>query len=106
VLTGEIAAPAEYPVGEAQLEEVAGELQQLLIDRRPVKPCDLVVLTIGVVVAALSAPKLIAARQQWNASREKQGGKEGSLLTRPQFVDAGVVGRPLGPAVPGAVVVA
>ena len=71
----------------------------------PVEPRDLVVLAPRVVVAALRAAPLVAAEQHRHALREQQRREEVPLLARAQRVDRRIVGRPLGPAVPRAVVV-
>ena len=71
----------------------------------PVVPGDLVVLAVGVVVAPLGPPDLVAAEEH----RARPGTAGGSARKfrcwrRRQASTAGVVGRPLDPAVPRAVV--
>ena len=64
--------------------QAGGELDQLgvLRDRAPVKPGELVVLAVRVVIAALAARKLVAAEQQRDAFGEQQRGDQVALLTR------------------------
>ena len=64
-----------------------------------------VVLAVGVVVALLGAAELVAAEEQRHPEGEEQGGEHGPPLAGPEGDDVGVVGRPLGPAVPRPVVV-
>src|SRR5215204_2222335 len=47
---------------------------------RPVVPAEIVVLAIGVVVAALGAADLIAAEEHWRALRQEEGGEKVPLL--------------------------
>jgi hypothetical protein len=55
--------PPEDRVAAAQRDELGGEAQQPTINRRPVKPADLVVLAVGVVVASLGAAELVATQE-------------------------------------------
>ena len=64
-----------------------------------------IVLAVGVVVALLGAAEFVAAQQQRHPEGEQQGGQHGAALAGPQGDDVGVVGRPLGAAVPRPVVV-
>ena len=77
----------------------------LSLARRPVEPVELVVLAVGVVVALLAAPELVAREQHRRALRQQQGGEEVAPLARAQLEDRRVVGRALDAAVPGQVVV-
>ena len=70
----------------------------------PVEPADLVVLAIGVVVALLRARELVARQHHRRALRQQQRCEEVAHLPLAQGVDARIVGRTLGAAVPGAVV--
>ena len=70
--------------------------------RVPVEPGDLVVLALGVVVAALRAPDLVAAEQHRHALREQQRREQVALLPRAQRDDLRIVGRALDAAVPRA----
>ena len=74
--------------------------------RRPVEPADLVVLAVGVVVAALRAPDLVAHQQH------RRAGGDSSVSAKKFFtcrlrrrLDRRVLGRPLDAAVPALVLV-
>ena len=71
----------------------------------PVEPADLVVLAIGVVVAALRAPDLVAHQQHRRPEREQGQGQEVLDLAVAQRLDGGIVGRPFDAAIPAEVVV-
>src|SRR5262249_1154278 len=71
----------------------------------PVQPSKLVVLAIGVVVAALGVAELVAAADHRHALGEQQGSDEISLLLFAQLADGGVVRRSFRAAVPTMVVV-
>ena len=71
----------------------------------PVDPGDLVVLDVGVVVAALGAAALVAGGDHRRAVRQAQRGHQVGRLRRRRAVDLGVVGLALDAEVPGAVVV-
>ena len=66
----------------------------------PVDPADLVVLAVGVVVAALRAIQLVARQQHRHALREEQRGQHVAHLAAAQRDDAPVVGRTFDAAVP------
>ena len=91
-----VAPPAIQPGGEGQ---------QVLVAVRPVEPGDLVVLAVGVVVAALRAAHLVAVEQHRHPLRQQQGGQQVALLAGPQRQDVRIVGRALDAAVPRPVVV-
>src|SRR6201996_4484822 len=99
--------PAEHRVGPAELRHRAGEGGQVaeLLGPFPVHPGDRVVLAVGVVVAALGAADLVPAQQHGHALGQQQRADQVAPLAGPQVVDGRVVGRALGPAVPGPVVV-
>src|SRR5882762_2149136 len=78
----EPAAAPERGVRASQTDEAAGELLKALIGVLPIEPGDLVVLAVRVVVAALRAPHLVAAKQHGHALREKKRGEEVTLLAR------------------------
>ena len=71
----------------------------------PLVPGDLVVLAPGVVVAVLGAAQLVAAEEHRDALRQHERHEEVALLAGAQRVDLRIVGRALGAAVPGPVVV-
>src|SRR4051794_13442982 len=91
----------------AHRDQPAGPVEDLAaaVVLVPVVPGDLVVLTPRVVVAPLRSAALVAAEQHRGALREQQGGDEVALLAPAKCVDLRVVGRPLGTAVPRAVVI-
>ena len=100
-------AAAQVGMRPAELDELAGELQQLglALVEFPVVPADLVVLAIGVVVAVLGAANLVAAAHHGHALREKQRRQEIALLPLARGDDLRIVGRTFGAHVPGVVVV-
>src|SRR5208283_4659223 len=101
---GKETAAAEDRVGLAEGDEPFGVVLQLSVGLGPVEPGDLVVLAVGVVVAALGPAHLIAAEQHRHAEGQQQGGEHGAGLAGAQREDAGVVGGAFGAAVPGVVV--
>ena len=108
-LAAEEPPPPEHRVVGAQLDKLADVVEQLLIGfgtHRPVDPGDLVVLAVGVVVALLRAPHLVAREQHRDTLGQQQRGQEVPLLPGPQGQDGRVIGRALDTAVPGPVVVA
>ena len=88
------------PEGEQRHGEESRSWSALL----PVDPRQLVVLAVGVVVAALGAADLVAGQEHRHALRQQQRREEVALLPRPQLVDRRIVGRPLDAVVPRAVV--
>ena len=69
----------------------------LLIYLLPIEPTDLIVLAVGVVVAALGAAHLIAHEHHRSPLREQQDGEEIADLATAQRVDAG---SSVGPSAP------
>src|SRR6516165_6963829 len=88
--------PASLP----EAEQVAVALHPA-----PVEPADVVVLAVRVVVALLGAAYLVAHEDHGHALRQHQDGGEVLDLAVAQRVNGGIVGRPLGAAVPRKVVV-
>ena len=82
----------------------SAQLLEVLVDVVPVEPGDLVVLAVGVVVAALGAAELVAAEQHRHALGEQQRRHQVAPLAGAQGEDVGIVGLPLDAAVPRAVV--
>ena len=91
----------------AQVDEVAGELQQLMVVlvQIPVDPRDLVVLAVRIVVAALGAPEFVTMGDHRHALGEHEGRQEVALLLVAQFDDVLIVCVALSAAVPRTVVV-
>src|SRR5271165_3519851 len=94
-------------MSDAQGNQAPRELQQACpgLIKVPVVPTDLVVLAVGVVVAALGAQDLIAAAQHGNPLRKKQRRQQVACLYFARPVDLRIIGRPLGAHVPRMVVV-
>src|SRR5262249_22789786 len=77
----------------------------VFLNQRPVEPAGLVVLAIGVVVAALCLPDFVGHQDHGHAQRQ-QGDRQVILhLAVAQPLHRQVVGRALHAAVPAAVVV-
>src|SRR5262245_11742921 len=83
------------------------EIQKFLVrrERLPVVPTQVVVLTIRVVVAALSTTDLIPTQEHRRALREEERGEEISPLSGPRFQDRFVFRRPFNAIVSRDVVV-
>ncbi len=93
-------------MGPPEGDHVPGEVQQLLVEPfGPVEPADLVVLAVGVVVAALAAAHLIAPEDHRHALAEQHRRQHVLLLSQTQGQDVGIVGRALSPVVVGPVVI-
>src|SRR5262245_13991415 len=99
--------PLEDRVTSPGLRCPADEIQELLaaVIEVPVEPGEFIVLAIGVVVTFLRMAQLVAGEKHRNTLREKQRREEIPLLPLAQGEDICVVGRSLGTAVPGVVVV-
>src|SRR5690606_38282772 len=71
-------AAAENTVAQTQTDELAREREQLLIllVQRPVVPGELVILTVGIVVALLGTAGFIAREQHRHALREHERRQE------------------------------
>src|SRR5207244_8689026 len=85
--------------------ETSHERDQCLTPRGmgllPVAPRDLVVLRVGVVVAALGAAELVAAQQHRRAEREEQGGEHRALHPAARLENFWILGRALDAPVVG-----
>src|SRR5262249_50746761 len=107
-LAAEEPAAAEHRVVGPQPDQRADVVVQRLVllgPDGPVHPGHLVVLAVGVVVAALGAAHLVAGQQHRDALRQQPRGQEAALLPGPQREDGLVLGGAFGTAVPGPVVV-
>src|SRR5262245_289217 len=91
----------------SELYQFSRELKKLLLFfvTLPVKPTDLVVLTIGVVVAVLCPTPLIAAAEHRHALGKKEGREKIAPLPVAQRIDLQVVGRTFGAAIPRLIIV-
>src|SRR4051794_5847957 len=81
-------------MASAEVEQQAGELGEVaafLPDPGPVDPRDLVVLAIGVVVAALGSADLVACQQHGGALGKQQRGQEVAALACAKGEDVGGV---------------
>ena len=83
----------------------AVDFATVVIDRVPRNPAELVVLTVGVVVAPLSSPELISRRNHRHALGEEQGKKHVAQLPAPAAHHGEVFRWTLSAAVPAVVVV-
>src|SRR5215510_5531396 len=91
----------------SELYQFSRELKKLILFfvTLPVKPTDLVVLTIGVVVAVLRPTPLIAAAEHRHALGKKEGREKIAPLPVAQRIDLRVVGRTFGAAIPRLIIV-
>src|SRR5256885_15817524 len=76
----------------------------LVVVQLPVKPGQLVVLAVGVIVAPLRVAQLVTAEQHGHALREEQGSDQVAFLPLAEGADAGVASGAFGAAVPRVVV--
>ena len=99
---GEESGTPQHGVTLSQLGQALHELDQLgaVLVPIPVDPADLVVLAVGVVVAALRSPELVAGGEHRRALREQQRCEEVLLLPLAQRADIGIVGRSFGAVIP------
>src|SRR5262245_66023985 len=90
-----------------QLRELADEIGHVVLaaERGPVDPAGLIILAIGVVVAALAVGAFVAGEQKRHALRQQQAGELIAAQPAPQREDVGIVRRSLGAAVGAQVVV-
>ena len=107
VVADQEARPLQDGVAGAQLDQPAREVGERPppIVQLPVDPRQVVVLAVGVVVAALGAAQLVARQQHGDALREEQRGQQVPHLPVAQRHHLGVVGLALDAVVPGLVVV-
>ena len=99
---GEEAGSPQDRVAPAQPHQLAEELRQAAcaIGLGPVEPADFVVLSIGVVVAALRTLAFVARKHHRRSLREQKRREEIAHLPVAQCDDAGIVGRTFRAAVP------
>ena len=81
------------------------EADQVFVGTLPVQPADGVVLVVGVVVAVLGTPHLVAGGQHRRALRQQQRGQHDPFQACAGAVDVRVVSRAFRPGVPAVVVV-
>ena len=86
-----------------ELNHFFGELEQpflLLVTFLPIQPTDLVVLTIGIVVAVLRPAEFISSAKHRHTLGDKQGGKKIASLSLAQGIDLGIIGWTFDPVIP------
>src|ERR1700751_2490874 len=90
-----------------ELNESSCEIERLVLFliNLPIKPADLVVLAISVVIAILRPAPLIAAGQHGHALRKKKCRQEIPPLPFAQSIDLGLVGGPFDAAIPRKIIV-
>src|SRR5215203_5250681 len=72
---------------------------------RPVIPTEIIVLTVGVVVAALGTAEFVAAEKHRRALRQEEGGQKVPLLPVADLEDLRVGRRALMPVITGDAVI-
>src|SRR5579872_917380 len=77
----------------------------MLFKQRPVEPVDLVILAIGVIIAALRAPHLVAGYEHRHPLREQKHRREVFDLAIAQRLNIGIIGLALRATVPAQVLV-
>jgi hypothetical protein len=91
------------PDPDGALHEIEERL--LLRGEIPVEPRQVVVLAVRVVVSVLGVAEFVACKDHGHALREHHRRDDVSLLPLAEREDLGIVGRPLGAAVPAFVVI-
>src|SRR5512132_4157211 len=91
----------------SELYQFSRELKKLILlfVTLPVKPTDVVVLTIGVVVAVLCPTPLISAAEHRHALGKKQCREKIAALPVAQLVNLRVISRTFDAAIPRLVIV-
>ena len=91
----------------SELYQSSRELKKLILlfVTFPVKPTDLVVLTISIVVAVLCPTPLISAAEHRHALGKKQCREKIAALPVAQIVDLRIVGRTFNAAIPRLIIV-
>ena len=89
-----------------QANHTPGKVEHLLVffQQAPIKPAQLIILTVTVVVALLTAQDLIPGQDHWNALAEHQHGHEILDLLLSESIHLRVVADTFRPAVPTVVV--
>src|ERR1700751_1506585 len=90
-----------------ELDHSLPEAQQsrISLDTAPVKPADLIVLAIGVVVALLRIPNLIAGNEHRHSAGQEQNRCKVTNLPLPQVFNSGIVRHTLHSAVPAQILI-
>src|SRR5690349_14802641 len=93
----------------AEIYKIADETAEILVfgpDMLPIKPRDIVVLAISIVVAALRPADFVSSEQHRNTERQQQGGEQVALLAVAQGNNVRIGGRSLDPVIRAVVAVA
>ena len=103
---GEEPAAVQHRMIQTQVDQLRDEGEQALaiIIQIPMRPGDLVVLAVGVVVALLGAGNLVASADHGDALADQQCGEHVAHLPLAQFVDVADGGFPFHTAVPRTVI--
>jgi hypothetical protein len=78
-----VPAGSQGQAAPANGTDMGDEAQQVMVGLRPVQPGDLVVLAVGVVVAALAVAHFAARGQHGRALAQQHGGQQGALQAGP-----------------------
>ena len=91
----------------AECDQLSRKFQQLLLGfiKIPIKPADLVVLTVGVVVSALRTADFIAATDHRHALGEQKGEQQIAFLALSYRVNVRIVGGTFNAIIPGMIIV-
>src|SRR5215475_4994355 len=91
----------------SELYQFLCEIKKLILHlvTLPIKPTDLVVLTISVVVAVLCPTPFISAANHWHALGKEKCGEKISSLTIAQRIDLRIISRTFDAAIPGLIIV-
>src|SRR5262245_59744923 len=77
----------------------------MLVQQAPVEPSGVVVLPLGLVVAALGPPHFVTHQQHWHSEGKDSDCEKVFSLAISQLFDGWIVGRTLDAAVPTSVIV-
>src|SRR5579859_8289278 len=106
-LPGKKSPPLQGPMALAERDHRLAKAQQLpiLFRQGPVKPVDGVVLAVGIVIAQLCSPDLVASDKHRHTLREHEDGHKVLALSQPQRFYLWVIGRSLYSTVPTHIVI-
>src|SRR5262245_26003676 len=98
---------AEQRMRPPKLNEMLEKPEQvgMRLEEAPIDPTDLIVLTVGVVVAALCAPELIPGQNHRGASGKEKDRRKVAHLPLTQPDDLRGLGRSLAAAIPAQVLI-
>src|ERR1700685_2349127 len=78
---------------------------RVLRDQRPIEPIRLVVMTVGIVIAMLRSPNLIAHREHRQTKRKRGDGEKVLHLTVPESFGCRIIRRTLDTTVPTSIII-